>query len=515
MLAVSAAPICSSFSRAITPAARSRQHLRGVPWVTGAMAEKLRQGNSHSDWLSRIIRICQSLNLIYWVENPDTSFLWLQSTWVRLGSMLTSCFFKVDFCRFGTSWRKRTRIYTNTKLAGVRKLCNRDHVHQVLRGRSKRHGKAWTKVAEPYPRGLCSVLAHAVCSQLSFGDPDDCGPAFCGHRRIGEAKNPGPRRKRPDAKDPEDLERVYLVRPETIALGKAQWDKFLVWLHASLDERALASLWTVPSLLGSMMAAYGKFWYGEGGALYAYRHLVVYAQRNFPLLKGNMQEAWNVISKWEEIEPVVHRKPVPYAMLQAMAVLAISWQWYRFAACLLACFHACTRPGEILMANRSHLVLPCDIGEAPGATCFLKICKPKPGRRGLGRVQHATIRCSMVSIFLERIYGGMKGHEALYPGSPAAFRTRWNLLLKTLGIPKMLEITPGSLRAGGTIHLYKQGFPIMDILWSLRLKNLETLQRYLQEISTEITMINLATTSRQMIFNLAAVYPKILSACRL
>lgn len=89
------------------------------------------------------------------------------------------------------------------------------------------------------------------------------------------------------------------------------------------------------------MAAYDKYWYGEGRALYAFRHLVVYAQRVFPLLKGCLQEAWMIISKWEEIELVVHRRPVPYKLLQAMATLAISWGWMRFAACLLATFHAC------------------------------------------------------------------------------------------------------------------------------------------------------------------------------
>ena len=41
------------------------------------------------------------------------------------------------------------------------------------------------------------------------------------------------------------------------------------------------------------------------------------------------------------------------------------------------------------------------------------------------------------------------------------------------------------------MHLYKQGLGILDILWALRLRNVETLQHYLQEISTEITMIDL------------------------
>lgn len=36
----------------------------------------------------------------------------------------------------------------------------------------------------------------------------------------------------------------------------------------------------------------------------------------------------------------------------------------------------------------------------------------------------------------------------------------------------------------------------MDILWALRLKNVETLQHYLQEISTQITMFDLSPAAK-------------------
>eukprot|EP00438_Fugacium_kawagutii_P004151 Skav203990 [mRNA] locus=scaffold3297:32630:33802:+ [translate_table: standard] len=390
-------------------------------------------------------------------------------------------------------------------------MCLGDHSHIVLRGRSKKHRLPWTKVAEPYPRKLCQLLARIACMDALGSEMT----AFCGHRRIGEAKNPGPRRRHPAAKDPTILENVHLVRPETVALGKKNWDKFMVWLGDCISQDTIRCLWVVPGLMGSMLACYGKQWYADGGALYAFRHLVVYAQRTYPSLKGSLQEAWMVIAKWEELEPVIHRKPVPFPIIQAMTSLCLAWRWIRTAATILIIFHGCTRPGEVLGALRKDLVLPQDLGDDSMTKCFLRILKPKPGRRGMGRSQHATINDVQVSKFLSAVYLQVHSNSPLYPGSPSAFRFRWNALIRHLGIPQSFGLTPGSLRAGGTVHLYRKGVPIMDIMWLLRLKNLETLQHYLQEISTEVTMVELPCNCRLLIRTLAFFSEAFLSAIQL
>ena len=47
----------------------------------------------------------------------------------------------------------------------------------------------------------------------------------------------------------------------------------------------------------------------------------------------------------------------------------------------------------------------------------------------------------------------------------------------------------------------------MDILWALRLKNVETLQHYLQEISTQITMFDLSPAAKVSIGAFADFFP--------
>ena len=54
---VSAAPVCSSFSRAITPAVRTREYPRGAPGLRHTMAQKVEMGNDHSAWLAGLVEI--------------------------------------------------------------------------------------------------------------------------------------------------------------------------------------------------------------------------------------------------------------------------------------------------------------------------------------------------------------------------------------------------------------------------------------------------------------------------
>lgn len=218
-----------------------------------------------------------------------------------------------------------------------------------------------------------------------------------------------------------------------------------------------------PGLMGAFLGHYGRHLFECGKALYYFRHLVVYAQRTHPSLKGQLQPAWNIIQRWEELEPVSHRRPIPFSMMQALVALSLLWEWPRVAAVILLSFYGCCRPGKVLKAQRGHLVLPRDLSKTEGP-CFLRICKPKPGRRGVGRVQRAKLSNTVVIDFLDSVFGERFSEEKLYPGSPGAFRTRWNKLLIALKIPASDELTPAGLRAGGTVQLCCEPVPIQHFM---------------------------------------------------
>eukprot|EP00438_Fugacium_kawagutii_P015944 Skav205630 [mRNA] locus=scaffold1575:126668:131720:+ [translate_table: standard] len=500
---VSAAPICSSFSRAITPAVRSRDFRKGLKHVYGTMLEKIRDGNSHSVWLASLILICISLDIHYWVENPHGSFLWLQPEWMSLPCNRSSWYFTVDYCTYKTPWRKRTRFLTSGGLKFRKQLCDRSHSHVILRGKDKKSGRNMTQIAEPYPRALCALLAWHACKDVGCLRRS----LICrsNHMRIGEAKNPGPRRPRHEARSGDALDSVQLISAQTSALGERLYSQFQRWLVEHLDSSGIDQLFLVPSLMGYMLASYGRYLYSRGDALYTFRHLVVYIQRELVGSRGFLVPAWEVIARWEELEPVEHRRPLPAAMVGAMVCLSISWGWLRISSVILIAFHGCCRPGEVLRAQRSQLVLPCDLGLLSGPN-YLRIQKPKPGRRGVGRVQHAKIADDNVVAFLTSAMKEISSDSLLYPGTSSAFRLRWNKLLYALSIPTTAQLTPAGLRAGGTVELYRRGTPVMDILWALRLKNVETLQHYLQEIATQITMVDLPLDARSKIACLQSLH---------
>lgn len=79
----------------------------------------------------------------------------------------------VDFCQFGTAWRKPTKLVCGfidqQDLARLGKRC---HAVGGLCSRSgKKHfqltgtgpgGICWTRIAQPYPRKLANSLAHCL-----------------------------------------------------------------------------------------------------------------------------------------------------------------------------------------------------------------------------------------------------------------------------------------------------------------------------------------------------------------
>lgn len=149
---VGAAPVCASFSSAITPPIRNNLYPYGIPGLRPVMQHKVTLGNNSLWWLISLFEICILANVVFWVENPQSSWMFRTPAWKEflrkhpeVGSWM------VDYCRFDKPWRKRTLFFSTTPLKGFKTLCFRDHEHVVLRGRSRQHRKNWTLVAQEYP----------------------------------------------------------------------------------------------------------------------------------------------------------------------------------------------------------------------------------------------------------------------------------------------------------------------------------------------------------------------------
>ena len=409
-LGVGLAPQCSSFSIAVTPPIRSADFPQGLPDLSVSNLQKVQVGNAQAAFVARIVRAALRASVAFWCENPDRSWIWKLPAFVALAEFGGLGFWVYDCCVFEKPWQKRSRVLTNTQLASSANLCRGGHEHLILRGRSKAHGQSWTKVAESYPRKVCEILARAIevgcprpnCS-ISACVKDDSG-------RIGEADTPGPARRRtPRAGTLFDID---IIEAPTAKLRIQVWDVFVSWFRERLRPGTVVKLFGCPPLIALILRDYADELYRTGFPLGHYRQLLAHAQRLVPLVKPHLSVAWEMVTRWEEVQPVCHRVPIPEVMLRGLVGLAVSLNWKRWAAITAAMFYGISRPGELLRCLRSDV-----------PWIYIKVGQPK-SRRKAARVQHKKLNEPAVLKFLGKVWNGLAPGAPLYPGSPGVYRRR-------------------------------------------------------------------------------------------
>eukprot|EP00438_Fugacium_kawagutii_P003415 Skav211329 [mRNA] locus=scaffold3120:27024:31484:+ [translate_table: standard] len=509
-----ASPVCRSFSVAITPPVRTKAEPEGIANASPAMQAKILEGNLSAAWILSLLEVCVALALAFWVENPAGSWLFKQPAWLLFLEANSAYigFWVCDYCRFKMKWRKRTKFLTNTGLRGCSDLCCGGHQHLLLRGRSKFHRKSWTLVAQPYPKGVVEKVARSMEAAYPSSETEAQGLggiANTGSLRVGEAANPGPAVDRRQL-----LEGIPLISSRTQALQARIWSWFVGWLRETMSSAAVETLVNQPYTLVLLVKEFGNHLFSSGKSLYILRHLVVYVQKNYLDARPYMSICWDLVQRWETLEPPIHRTPLPCALLQAMVVVSLNWSWNKFAGILCLAFYGIMRPGEALKGKRRDLVLPEDLLLENTEKCYFRISEPKSRRRGKGRVQHASIHSSLVTVFLSKVFGSLEREQFLYPVSVSSFRRRWDAILKHIGIPSSMRITPGSLRSGGAVHEYHQTDNLVQLLWRMRLQHLATLENYVQEVAGLAFAADLPPECRRRVKLLSSLFDPSLSVFR-
>lgn len=500
--AFGAAPICASFSVAVTPPVRSSQFPRGLPNLRRSMQQKVRDGNSHSDFVRDLVEDAELYVLAYFVENPDLSWWWRQKRWKRWRSSASECCFRLCFCRFGTPWQKATRVATNTRLAGVRMMCKCKRPHQRLRGGHPILKKPWTAVAQPYPRGLCRLLALALCQHAGWCGRERLNVAECAKlsgMRPGEAKNPGPRRRMPRQRQG-SLFDVNLVTSQTLALEAKQLRMFCEWCNRWLEGIELEVLFSrVPQFLVSALERYAEWLFRNSGALSNMRHIILAAQRWVPASRPLMTPAWEMVDRWELLLPVNHRIPIPYNVVCAMCATAWHLGWYAWVGATVLAYFGAGRLGEVLRCCREDLVLPQDVFESADSPIFLRLRSFKSQFRQPSKIQHMKVTDPVACRLLTKVFKHLPLDAPLFDSSPYQFRRRWDMVLRLLSVPVNFQLTPGGLRGGAAVYHYKCGKPINDLMWLLRLRSQSTLESYLQEVAALNVFARLPSNARECI----------------
>ena len=158
---------------------RTRSRPAGLAHLSPATHRKVRLGNSQNRWVRSLVDKAVALRMAYWVENPDGSLFWLMPGWGDEKAPTSSRVLRADMCTFGTLWRKRTRVATNTSLAGARLLCKRKGNHLRLVGYSRERRRPWTRVAQVYPGGFADIRALAVAAKVGWSKARPRSSSLC------------------------------------------------------------------------------------------------------------------------------------------------------------------------------------------------------------------------------------------------------------------------------------------------------------------------------------------------
>ena len=293
------------------------------------------------------------------------------------------------------------------------------------------------------------------------------------------------------------LRGLPLLSGQTQALEAKQLGLFIEWCQTAIRSVDVGALFdAVPLFAGQCLRNYGDVLFQHGGALSNYRHCILALQRWKPAVRPYMHGPWELVRRWEFQEPVSHRPPLPEGIVKGLVCLAWQLRWYSWCGVTLIAFYGAGRLGEILKCLRKDLILPRDtVGEVHG-DAFLELRRFKSLTRQPARVQHMRIADGYCVKLLSAIYGHYEGSAYLFDGSSGQYRKRWDFLLSLFQVEPSLRLTPGGLRGGSAVWAYRQGVPISQIQWNLRLKNQGTLESYIQETASLTIFSKLTPASR-------------------
>jgi hypothetical protein len=167
---------CTTWSIACRPAIRSTSHLWGLPDIPPHRVPSLELGNATVRVTGRILRRALRRRTPCFLENPDTSLLWLAPPIAEALRHPACTVQRCTMCGFGARWRKATKVACwhsrNLLFDGLfcrshGCKCQYSHKpHIVLAGRDRQCNKSWTSIASAYPARFAQAACHSMVESV-------------------------------------------------------------------------------------------------------------------------------------------------------------------------------------------------------------------------------------------------------------------------------------------------------------------------------------------------------------
>eukprot|EP00435_Cladocopium_sp_Y103_P028739 s1351_g7.t1 len=258
--------------------------------------------------------------------------------------------------------------------------------------------------------------------------------------------------------------------------------------------------------LNILLERYGRLLYQNGKSYAKYAETINGLTALKPAIRRMLSGAWDFGYAWNKFEPSVHHCAMPGPVCLALISTGILWGWTRFAGALALMWAGLLRPGELLGATRSDLLLPSD-GDMTLPFGLLAIRSPKT-RFSVAR--HQSVKLDMPDMLrvIELFLGSLKPHQKIWPLSGATLRTRFRQALHALQLPlenyngaRPLELA--SIRAGAATWIM-QMLENGDVLQRRgRWANRKMMDIYVQEVTALIYLKRVPPATREVVTTVA------------
>ncbi|CAE7488234.1 unnamed protein product [Symbiodinium sp. CCMP2456] len=329
----------------------------------------------------------------------------------------------------------------------------------------------------------------------------------------------GPRnaadRARAERRSPAGLPSGRVVLPRTgsyrveLAAAFSSWmvEVTGVSLQQLLDKKPFDA-----EAVADALVRYGRDLYGSGRPYWHYAETINSVTSMKPVLRRQVQAAWDLGFAWQADEPYSHHTAIPPAVLIAVITACLLWGWVREAGCFALAFGGVMRIGEVFAATRRCLILPKDVNDSQPFV-LVKIEEPKTRHRG-PRHQAAKVEASDLVQVITIAFSTLQAGEKLWPFSPQTLRKRFDTLLKKVGASpapsSVRSLDLGSFRAGGATYLLQLTEDSELVRRRGRWASSKVMEVYLQEIAACTFLPALSSDQKRAVFTFAAGFQSVL-----
>eukprot|EP00438_Fugacium_kawagutii_P006301 Skav233309 [mRNA] locus=scaffold4193:93959:94747:+ [translate_table: standard] len=246
--------------------------------------------------------------------------------------------------------------------------------------------------------------------------------------------------------------------------------------------------------MAQVLVDYIQHLWEEGEAKTMASYVVAAVQFERPSLKGNLREAWQLLSLWGRLDQPLRATPLDGSMLLAFCGVLLEWQWRSLALISIVGFCGFLRTGEMFHIRRKHVVLPVKQGQ--GAVIFLD--DTKTAQRNHLMWEKIFIEEQVGIQALRALCHGLSPADHLVAESVQKFRQLWKLVVAHLGLTSF-HYLPYSLRRGGATSAYRNGATFDQLMEKGRWKHIQTARLYLDQGLQEAASLTIPAASRPKI----------------